>query len=334
MYDDDLSGVLPGRRFITIHPALLSIMGYHEAALIHEIRWRAAADRDEWVRMLPKEWEATLCLTTKQVRRAVEVCLEAGWIEAERLGGSWDRTRSFRLDIGAIRVALQGDSTGPGGHFSIALEGTSSYLQEPLQEVQVADAQRTGQGQPIPPIAATPPLEQTLQVERVDGTVLSAEQIARMPAWARAGIAPAAQIKTNLGLEPATPVAAEDAPSVSRDDPRFNVIRRADGLERCLKRGYGFEPSSQADRRNIAKLLDLKPTVAQLDGAIEAMGWTKGATIDLGRLVSKWATLSQFAAKRPEAWQTPRTREKDAMEAHVEAGGSKYDRDGKIDYGL
>lgn len=190
-----------------------------------------------------------------------------------------------------------------------------------------------GQGQPPPP--ADPPPEGPFQIVRPNGTIMSAEEFALMPKWAQDAARSEFGIKTAPVVAASPPdVSGGDAQSITDGDSRTRPIYRADGLARCLKRGYGFEAANKQDRTALAKLLELHPTMAQLDGAIMAMGWAKGERVDVGRLVIKWATLCQFSAKRPEAWQNPRTREKDAVEAHEAAGGSRYDRDGKIDYGV
>lgn len=85
--------------------------------------------------------------------------------------------------------------------------------------------------------------------------------------------------------------------------------------------------SGQRDQRDLAKLADLGPTRAQIDGACNALAQAEGS-VDLGRLVAKWDTYSQFAAARPAAWENKRTREADALARHVEAGGTQYNYDG------
>lgn len=325
-FSDALSGILPGRRFITIHPELLAIMGYHEAALLHEIRWRAAATVDGWVRIEPSEWEESLHLTPKQVRRAQDVCIEAGWIEVDYRGDTWDRCRSYRLVVGAIASALEGECISPGGQLSSALEGTSSYLKESLQEVPGANALegQTANQQPRR-------LEQTLRMFDRDGTEVTAEMFARMPNWARAGLEglPTPPVATDLP----TGMTAEDAPSTPGSPSDHWRVKRPDKVLKLLQPHGVVVGSRQADQRALAKLADLGPTRSQIDGACNTLLATEGR-VDIGRLVAKWDMLSQFAAPRPAAWNTKRVLEKDAIEAHEAAGGSRYDRDGAVDYGL
>lgn len=186
-----------------------------------------------------------------------------------------------------------------------------------------------------PPVG---PQEGLFQDGLVRGTIVTKAQFEHMDAGAKKMLLDALREgKPTIERRVPTPdVAAEVAPSVPDDPTRLNVIRRPEGLLRALERGHNWVPSSQADHRNVAKLLDLKPNLSQIDGAVEAVRNECGGKLDLGRLVSKWATYSQFGAtrKRPEAWQTPRKREQDAADAHVAAGGNPYTRDGRIDYGV
>lgn len=208
----------------------------------------------------------------------------------------------------------------------VEVEAPSSSLlsdvDDPDDELLLADATTS---------TATPPPTPAPRRKQYAGPTL--------PKWVLDGMAetiPLTEARSAMGIppkpEPATP--PEGAPSTGEDRSRHNVIRRPEGLARALRNAYEFDAATQADHRNLAKLLDLKPTLAQLDGAIEALGWMKGAKLDLGRLVTKWATLSQFGAKRPASWNTKRTKQADAIEAHEAAGGNRHMMDGSVDYGI
>lgn len=162
-YGDGLDGVLPAVRFITIHPTLLAIMGMHEAAFIHEIRWRASeddTDRDGWVRRTPQQWGAAIPISPKQLRHAVESCIAAGWVEAmkERAAGPGDQLRSFRVNAPVLAAALDEnhlphraiESFAPQGRSSFAPQGNSKR-EEPLEELSEEHAQ--------PPVERVDPLD-------------------------------------------------------------------------------------------------------------------------------------------------------------------------------
>lgn len=132
-------GLLPSRRFITIHPDLLRMVdgNYIAAALLHETWWRGrdagGVEVDEgWVTMTLEEWADALCTTVKRVRMAIADCGELLESSRRRVESQLDRRVSYRIAVEAIC---------PGGHVDLpyrarrsAPEGTSSLYKELVQE--------------------------------------------------------------------------------------------------------------------------------------------------------------------------------------------------------
>lgn len=190
----------------------------------------------------------------------------------------------------------------------------------------VADALE-GQGQELPPAA---PPEQTFQSLGSGGMVVAPEVYARMPKWARPGFT---TIAAREPAEPAASVSSNGAPSIVTEPSAHWRVKRPDKVEKLLQPHGVVIGSGQADQRALAKLAEMGPTRAQIDGACNTLLVSEGK-VDIGRLVAKWDVLSQFGAPRPAAWNTKRNLEGDALKAHIEAGGDRYARDGAVDYGL
>lgn len=106
-------------------------------------------------------------------------------------------------------------------------------------------------------------------------------------------------------------------------------LRNPDSIARCLA-PHGITIRNQADRRNLDKLADKRPTIDQLDGVCNLLA-VEGH-VDLGRLVVKWDSLKDEHASRPTGWYSPRQENIDRTEAHIAAGGGQYDQPGHHDY--
>lgn len=153
-----LEDVLPKERFLSVHPRLLAIMGVLEAAFVHEVRWRAEEDEsderglDGWVKRSPKQWLKAIPVTPKMLRVAIEGCVSAGWVLAEKQGGFSDQTRSFKINAPAIAQALANCPVGqmhsprrPRGPIREAPEGKSSSTEERSEEQTAATAKAAAQ---------------------------------------------------------------------------------------------------------------------------------------------------------------------------------------------
>lgn len=136
----------------------------------------------------------------------------------------------------------------------------------------------------------------------------------------------------NTALIPTEPAAV--APCTPVDPNRARRIHNAGAIERCLK-PHGVTITSQADRRNLDKLADKRPTIGQIDGACNMLLAMEGH-IDLGRLVAKWDHLREETAKRPAGWTNWSQAQRDKFDEHVTGGGDPYtfNETQRRDYGV